>query len=431
MSHCTADTNMMKLNESSTDTTALVRAASPQSTSQQTTGVLSSLGNSTHNMLDLFCGTGALSYGLETASRRLRTVGGIDANQAAARTAALNHPNAKIKCAPIETLLPEEMLALSGVGTIDVIVGGPPCQGFSSLRPSRGAGLDDPRNSLYKEFVKYVHTLRPRVFLLENVVGMLTAGEGVLVAEMLAGFNHAGYEVDWRVLNAANFGIPQKRERFFLLGVRKNLGARVLPEFPVPTHRFVGKVIGTRLKDRYMVNQISGLPPVTVWDAISDLPTLKSGESCTSYRTDAQNSYQAARRRGNNSVLTLHQAASHNIKMLEVIKHAGASIHALPKGLVSSGYSSCYSRLASDEPSTTITVKFTSPASSKCIHPTDDRAITPREAARLQSFDDSFLFAGSKTDIASQIGNAVPPLFGEAFAPIIERLLDAQGIGEY
>ncbi|MGI4846012.1 MAG: DNA cytosine methyltransferase [Janthinobacterium lividum] len=421
----------MKLNESSTDTTALVRAASPQSTSQQTTGVLSSLGNSTHNMLDLFCGTGALSYGLETASRRLRTVGGIDANQAAARTAALNHPNAKIKCAPIETLLPEEMLALSGVGTIDVIVGGPPCQGFSSLRPSRGAGLDDPRNSLYKEFVKYVHTLRPRVFLLENVVGMLTAGEGVLVAEMLAGFNHAGYEVDWRVLNAANFGIPQKRERFFLLGVRKNLGARVLPEFPVPTHRFVGKVIGTRLKDRYMVNQISGLPPVTVWDAISDLPTLKSGESCTSYRTDAQNSYQAARRRGNNSVLTLHQAASHNIKMLEVIKHAGASIHALPKGLVSSGYSSCYSRLASDEPSTTITVKFTSPASSKCIHPTDDRAITPREAARLQSFDDSFLFAGSKTDIASQIGNAVPPLFGEAFAPIIERLLDAQGIGEY
>ncbi|MDN2713220.1 DNA cytosine methyltransferase [Janthinobacterium sp. SUN118] len=422
---------MMKLNESSTDTTALVRAASPSSTSEQPTGVPSSLVKSTYNMLDLFCGTGALSYGLETASQRLRTVGGIDADQAAARTAALNHPNAKIRCARIETILPEEMLALSGVGTIDVIVGGPPCQGFSSLRPSRGAGLDDPRNSLYMEFVKYVHRLRPRVFLLENVVGMLTAGEGILVAEMLAGFQRAGYEVEWRILNAANFGIPQKRERFFLLGVRKSLGARVLPEFPVPTHRFAGKVIGTRMKDRYVVNQNSGLPPVTVWDAISDLPTLKSGESCTSYRTVALNSYQAARRRDNSSVLTLHQAASHNTKMLEVIKHAGSSIHALPKGLVSSGYSSCYSRLASDEPSTTITVKFTSPASSKCIHPIDDRAITPREAARLQSFDDSFLFAGSKTDIASQIGNAVPPLFGEAFAPIIERLLDAQGIGEY
>jgi DNA (cytosine-5)-methyltransferase 1 len=117
--------------------------------------------------------------------------------------------------------------------------------------------------------------------------------------------------------------------------------------------------------------------------------------------------------------------------MLEVIEHAGSSIYALPKGLVSSGYSSCYSRLAFDEPATTITVKFTSPASSKCIHPVDNRAITPREAARLQSFDDSFVFAGCKTEIASQIGNAVPPLFGEAFAPVIERLLDAQGIGEY
>lgn len=422
---------MTTLDESSASSAALARVSSPAPASEQPAGVTNSPATSTYNMLDLFCGTGALSYGLETASRRLRTVGGIDADQAAARTAALNHPSAKIRCERIESLPPEEMLALSGVGSIDVMVGGPPCQGFSSLRPSRGTGLDDPRNSLYKEFVKYVRRLRPRVFLLENVVGMLTAGDGRLVAEMLAAFQRAGYEVDWRVLNAANFGIPQKRERFFLLGVRKSLGARVFPEFPVPTHWFAGKVIGTRLKDRYIVNQKSGLPPVTVWDAVSDLPSLKSGESSTSYREVTPTSYQSARRRGKNSVLTLHEAASHSAKMLEVIRHAGASIHALPKGLVSSGYSSCYSRLASDEPSTTITVKFTSPASSKCIHPTDDRAITPREAARLQSFDDSFLFAGSKTDIASQIGNAVPPLFGEAFAPIIEQLLDAQGIGEY
>jgi DNA (cytosine-5)-methyltransferase 1 len=422
---------MTTLDESSVSSAALARVSSPGSASERAAGASCSPASSTHHMLDLFCGTGALSYGLETASRRLKTVGGVDADQAAARTAALNHPSAKIRCERIESLPPDDMLALSGVGSIDVIVGGPPCQGFSSLRPSRGAGLDDPRNSLYKEFVKYVGRLRPRVFLLENVVGMLTTGEGKLVTEMLAAFQRAGYEVDWRVLNAANFGIPQKRERFFLLGVRKSLGAKIVPEFPVPTHRFAGKVIGTRLKDRYTVNQDSGLPSVTVWDAISDLPSLKSGESSTSYREVAPNGYQSARRRSNKSALTLHEAASHNAKMLEVIRHAGASIHALPKGLVSSGYSSCYSRLASDEPSTTITVKFTSPASSKCIHPIDDRAITPREAARLQSFDDSFLFAGSKTDIASQIGNAVPPLFGEAFSPIIERLLDAQGIGEY
>lgn len=396
-------------------------------------GESASLAARSLNMLDLFCGTGALSYGIETASRTLRTVGGVDADQAAARTAALNHPGAKIRCERIESLPPEEMLALTGVSNIDVIVGGPPCQGFSSLRPSRGAGLDDPRNSLYQQFVKYVRTLRPRVFLLENVVGILTAGEGRLVSEMLAAFRRAGYEVDWRVLNAANFGVPQKRERFFLVGVRKNVGARVAPAFPIPSHWFAGRVIGTKLKDRYLVNLESGLAPVTVRDAISDLPSLKSGEALTSYRSpnEALTAFQAARRRGSSSQLTLHEAATHNAKMLEVIRHAGASIHALPKGLVSSGYSSCYSRLAFDEPATTITVKFTSPASSKCIHPVDDRAITPREAARLQSFDDSFIFAGSKTDIASQIGNAVPPLFGEAFAPVIEQLLDAQGIGEY
>lgn len=419
---------MTNLDECSANTSILMQSNSNSSkeASRRTTTQM-------FNMLDLFCGTGAFSYGIETASSLLRTVGGIDADSAAATTAKLNHPNANIRHERIENISPEEMLAITGVNFIDVIVGGPPCQGFSSLRPSRGTGLDDPRNSLYKQFVKYVNTLRPRVFLLENVVGMLTANNGRLVTEILEEFKNAGYAVDWRILNAANFGVPQKRERFFLVGVRKSLGNKVIPEFPVPTHWFKGRVIGTKLKDRYLINPASGLPPITVRDAISDLPSLKSGEALTSYQISnaTLTAYQAARRRGANSLLTLHEAASHNAKMLEVIRHAGASIHALPKGLVSSGYSSCYSRLDFDEPATTITVKFTSPASSKCIHPVDDRAITPREAARLQSFNDSFVFAGSKTDIASQIGNAVPPLFGEAFAPIIEQLLDAQGIGEY
>lgn len=382
-------------------------------------------------MLDLFCGTGALSYGIEAHSSRLRTVGGIDADKAAASTAALNHPNAKIQCQKIESISPKEMLATAGIDRIDLIVGGPPCQGFSSLRPGRGAGLDDPRNSLYKQYLKYVRELRPRVFLMENVVGILSAGDGALVSEMLKSFRSLGYAVDWRVLNAANFGVPQKRERFFLVGTRKSLGDKVVPRFPVPRHWFKGKVIGTRLKDNYVINPSSGLPPVTVRDAISDLPSLRSGEARTNYEMPPLTEYQSARRREGLAKLTLHEAASHNAKMLNVIKYSGTSISALPKGLVSSGYSSCYSRLAFDEPATTITVKFTSPASSKCIHPVDDRAITPREAARIQSFDDAFLFAGSKTEIASQIGNAVPPLFGEVFAPVLEEILNSQGIGEF
>jgi DNA (cytosine-5)-methyltransferase 1 len=135
-------------------------------------------------LLDLFCGTGALSYGLETYSSRLTTVGGIDLDEAAAKTAALNHPNACIRRDRIERVAPEEMLADTGASAIDVIVGGPPCQGFSSLRPSRGAELEDPRNSLYKQFVKYVRVLRPRIFLMENVVGIVTANEGKLVRQI-------------------------------------------------------------------------------------------------------------------------------------------------------------------------------------------------------------------------------------------------------
>lgn len=382
-------------------------------------------------VLDLFCGTGAFSYGLEAHSSRLVTVGGIDLNEAATRTAALNHPRARIGCGRIEQVSPEELLAYTGSSGIDVIVGGPPCQGFSSLRPSRGVGLEDPRNLLYKQFVKYVRVLRPGVFVMENVVGILSANGGMLVSDILSSFKRIGYTTDWRVLNAANFGIPQKRERFFLIGTRKSLGASVEPFFPVPLHRFSGKVIGTTKKDRYIVNPDKGLPPVSVRDAISDLPSLASGEVKLSYSHSPLNEYQAARRKDAPARLSLHEAAVHNAKMLEVIRHAGRSIHALPQGLVSSGYSSCYSRLDFDEPSTTITVKFTSPSSSKCIHPVDDRAITPREAARLQSFDDGFKFFGSKTEIASQIGNAVPPLFGKAFAPVLEEILATQGLGEY
>jgi len=378
-----------------------------------------------YHVLDLFCGTGALSYGLETYGKRFRTVGGIDLNATATKTAAANHPKAAILCGAIERVTPNDMLAHTGSKAIDVIVGGPPCQGFSSLRPSRGLDLNDPRNSLYKQFVKYVRALQPRLFLLENVVGLLTIDRGRLLSQMIDAFRQSGYRTDWRVLNAANYGVPQKRERFFLVGIHQDLRYSGGPIFPTPTHCFTGKVIGTVLKEKYLRNSTNGLPAVTVRAAISDLPKLRAGERKQMYRVAPQNDYQAARRCGAPTKLALHEAADHNEKMLTVIRHAGSSSRCLPKGLVSSNYSSCYSRLAFDEPSTTITVKFTSPASSKCIHPKDDRAITPREAARLQGFDDSFQFCGSKTDIASQIGNAVPPLFGQAFAPVLEEMLDA------
>jgi DNA (cytosine-5)-methyltransferase 1 len=371
-----------------------------------------------HNVIDLFCGTGGFSLGMEKSHRGFRTIGAIDVLRCATDTCAANSRRAEVLCGDIRKIRPSSLERRLGTDDIAVIVGGPPCQGFSSLRPFRGSNDDDPRNSLFEQFASYVNYFRPQVFVLENVVGLLTHKHGKTIRLIASCFGQMGYSVDWRVLNAAHFGVPQKRERLFLIG-RKDGG---VVSFPKPTHHFSGRVIGYKNRDRLIVSDDSLPPAVTTMDAISDLPPLRSGEQVTRYRKSPQNAYQSERRSSSTS-LTLHQAANHNESLLEVIKYAGDSISSIPSHLVTSGFSSCYSRLPANEPAATITVKFTSPASSKCIHPFQDRAITPREAARIQSFDDDFEFKGSKTDIACQIGNAVPPLLGRAIGGAILQML--------
>ena len=375
-----------------------------------------------YRILDLFCGTGAISYGLNLVDPRFSVVAAVDSNQAAADTFKLNHPTADVRCVDIQILEDEFVNEITKTGPIDLVVGGPPCQGFSSLRPSRGTALDDPRNSLYREFQRMVSAFRPKIFLMENVVGLVNANRGELLEDILSGFKDLDYVLDWKILNSANFGVPQKRERFFLLGVRKDISSTPIC-FPEPTHTFTGKTIGIVDKTRHLENSTNGRDAISAWEAISDLPKIESGGFQSKYGLPPQNEFQEAMRKGANH-LTLHQAANHSEKMLEVMKHAGSSRASIPHGLLTSGYSSSYSRIDPAGPAPTITVKFTSPASSKCIHPFSDRAITPREAARLQSFPDRFKFAGSKTDIASQIGNAVPPLLAGAFAPIISEYLE-------
>lgn len=377
-----------------------------------------------YRILDLFCGTGGISHGLKRYSSKFKVIGGVDLDPAACSTASANHPEGKFICDSIAAYSPKYFAEVLGNTTVDMIVGGPPCQGFSSLRPNRQTNIDDPRNQLFRHFIEYVKYFQPSVFLMENVVGLLSASHSQLLGEIIEGFRNAGYDVDWRVLNAANYGVPQKRERLILAGLKAPKRRAAVIKFPPPTHYFKGRVIGTRFKDNYVVNSSSGMPALTVAEAISDLPELESGQKKSSYGSSPQNSFQSARRANSSGMLTLHEAANHSEKMLRVIRMAGSSKTALPAGLVSSGFSSCYSRMEAHEPATTITVKFTSPASSKCIHPKQDRAITPREAARLQSFDDGFVFCGSKTDIANQLGNAVPPLLGEALAPMFIETLE-------
>lgn len=168
--------------------------------------------------------------------------------------------------------------------------------------------------------------------------------------------------------------------------------------------------------------EIALQPAVTVMEAIGDLPTIHSGDSATEYVNLPSNSYQRERR-GDNKELKLHSSTLHTFKMLEIIKHSGKNIDAIPKHLITSGFSSCYSRLNGDEPSVTLTVNFVHPASNRCIHPNLNRALTPREGARIQSFDDDFLFYGSRTHVVKQIGNAVPPLLGKALAETISKII--------
>ena len=382
-------------------------------------------------IMDLFSGTGGFSKGFEDAGA-FEVVYGIDMLPEAIETFRLNHPRAVTFTDDIRQVRLGVVAERTGLarGDVDVIVGGPPCQGFSSIRPFRSMTEDDPRNSLFEEFASYVNYFRPAVFVMENVVGLATYKNGTTIEQIEHCFSDLGYEVDWRILNAAHFGVPQKRERLILIGALEGMNL----SFPRPTHAGVFRTIGLRERHRILapsendgivslfeIGDIHLPQAVTVMEAIGDLPQLSAGEQAVSYSDEPQTQYQE-QRRSRSTHLEWHVATAHSSRMLEIIRHSGSNINSVPEHLISSGFSSCYSRLEPHEPSVTITVNFVHPASNKCIHPDQDRALTIREGARLQSFDDDFKFAGNRTKIAKQIGNAVPPLLGRAIAESVQLM---------
>lgn len=373
--------------------------------------------------MDLFCGTGGFSKGFEKTGL-FRVIHGVDSLATSVDTFRLNHPhalgvNGDIRGVDKSALA--ERLELRP-GDVNVIIGGPPCQGFSSIRPHRSTNDDDPRNDLFSEFASYVAQFRPQVLVFENVVGLATHKGGSTLDAIQSRFDALGYDTDWRVLNAAHFGVPQKRERLIMLGVER--GGSIT--WPRPQHHD-GQLRTIGYHDsRRMVRATQGSlwdsealpPPVTVAEGIDDLPAIESGGRAVAYDRPPRTNYQVARR-SNCEELTLHSSTRHTPRMLEIIRHSGSSKSAVPEHLISSGFSSSYSRLEAHEPSVTLTVNFVHPASNRCIHPTLDRALTPREGARIQSFDDTFRFAGNRTAIVKQIGNAVPPLLGTAVAQAV------------
>ncbi|RFP66407.1 DNA (cytosine-5-)-methyltransferase [Hymenobacter lapidiphilus] len=363
-------------------------------------------------MVDLFCGVGGLSYGFEQTGR-FEVVAGLDLLSDRAKTFSANHLHAFSVCSDITKITPQTIQ--DNAPRPFIVAGGPPCQGFSSIRPFRTLTVNDERNNLFEHFALYVDALQPEWFVMENVVGMLTHKNGETLTTILELMQSIGYRVSWKVLNGAYYGLPQSRERLFIIGNRQNVDF----VWPEPTHFYVYQGMAGRYSQVLARDLFHGaLPPaVSVMEAIGDLPPIIAGGNATQYEREPLTPYQATIRNGAQN-LALHEATTHSDKMMEIIRQSGRNISAV-QHLVTSGFSTSYSRLDADEPSTTITVNFVHPSSNRCIHPIQHRALTPREGARLQSFPDTFVFNGKKTQIVKQIGNAVPPLLGEVIAEAI------------
>lgn len=342
-------------------------------------------------ILDLFSGAGGFSYGMEK-NPHFKTLVALDFNEPAIETFKNNMPWCHTIVGDITSEdVKKEVIEQSKKLGINMIIGGPPCQGFSLK--GKKLGLEDPRNFLFKEYLKIVEILQPEVFVIENVKALLSTSAGFFRDQIIKIVKEMGYFVDYGVLTATDFGVPQTRQRAIFICCKSKL--ITLP-----------KLTSERV--------------YTVRDAISDLSYLEANEGAFSqpYTTEAQSEYQKARRKGS-KVLFNHKASNHPehaIAKLKMIPPECGKEH-LPKELLGNQqFSGTWGRLKWDEPSPTIDTRFDACSNGTNNHPYLNRSITPREAARIQSFDDKFVFIGAKVNIRAQIGNAVPPLLAKAIA---------------
>ena len=344
-----------------------------------------------YNVMDLFAGVGGLSYGFSQLSE-FNIIVANEIERDISIAYSLNHPEVKMLNCDINCLTEDILKDALSEQNIDVVVGGPPCQSYSTLGKRR---MDD-RANLFMQYKRILMILQPRAFVFENVVGILSMDKGRLFEQIKKEFEEIGYILKYKVLNAVDFGVPQYRERVILVGFRGDNNF----EYPIPTH-------GAGLK-----------PYVTLSQAIGDLPVLKSGQSSVEYSSIIDNDFLKFVRT-KSSILTEHNApnnGAHLIKIMETLQD-GQGKDDLPEDIrPKSGYGNTYAKLWWDRPSTTITRNFACPSSSRCIHPRDSRAMSIREGARLQSFPDNYKFYGSDGMKRLEIGNAVPPLLSMAIA---------------
>lgn len=332
------------------------------------------------NFIDLFAGCGGLSLGFEMAG--YHSLLAIDFWQDALTTYSYNRKNANTLCADLALLDPLHIKETLG-SDVDVIIGGPPCQGFSIAGKRI---VNDERNRLYKSFVNFVKIMKPKAFVMENVPNILSIGGGIVKDSILQDFNALGYTVNYKVLMASDYGVPQNRRRAFFVGM---LNERCF-DFPIETMQ----------------------SPITSKEAISDLPEYSVADG-SNYPNQSQSAYQTLMRTNSHGIynhdITIHTAQTQSI--ISMVPDGG-NYKSLPRELWSTRkVHIAWTRLNSNKPSFTIDCGH-----NHHFHYLYNRVPTVRESARLQSFPDSFLFIGNKGSQLKQVGNAVPPLLAQQIA---------------
>lgn len=385
--------------------------------------------------IDLFCGAGGITEGFREASYRCLYAN--DCMPEAIKTFEANHPKAWAKCERIEQVKPTAIRSKLKLrkGELDVLVGGPQCQGFSINAPERF--LSDPRNKLFKDYVRFLEEFEPRAFLFENVPGLLSLGDGKVLDRILSEFVRLDYHVTLKILFSAHYGVPQERWRLILLGSK--FGEIAPPE---PTHYAVGRanfrgggVLTFQLTDS---DKRRLHPAVKVSEAIGDLPRLEMGEGAETigYTCDKVSEYAYAMRNPE-GVTYNHFAAKLSKQNYERMKHVkpGGSWRDIPHDLLPKGmqrarksdHTKRYGRLHNDGLAGTVMTKC-DPHWGTVFLPDQDRSLTVREAARFQSFPDTYRFLGSRVSQYEQVGNAVPVLMARAIALQIRAHLKAHGV---
>lgn len=356
------------------------------------------------NVIDLFCGCGGFSKGFEQAGFNI--VYGIDNWKDATITYKHNFPTAVVSNIDISELKGEDILKSTGLAStdIDVIIGGPPCQGFSL---SGKRMVDDPRNTLYKSFVNIVAELLPSVFVMENVPGLIRLFDGKVKDSVISDFTELGYNVEMKLLSSDHFGVPQQRKRVFFVGINHSkLKNTYKFAFPIATF-----------------GEKTNKPAVTCKEAISDLdfiPDDRTVGECIDYQIDPQNEYQKLMRHNSSKVLN-HTTTLHTEKTKNIISMVpdGGNYKDLPKKLWSTRkVNIAWTRMNSNKPCFTIDTGH-----NHHFHYKENRVPTVRESARIQSFPDNFEFIGIKTSQLRQVGNAVPPLLSQAIAEKVKQVI--------